>query len=109
MRERESFVTHLSGLWTLSSHLVDLQNISVCSICESTIKSKVETLGKTANDAATKFVMEDDENDKSDDDSDDSDEDESIEETTIDVLISRICSLTLPIFKIFLRTFFVKF
>ena len=66
------------------------------------IKSKVKTLGKTANDAVTNFAKEDDENDESDDDgerSDDddeqavnSDEDDSIEETVIDVLITRIGS-----------------
>ena len=66
------------------------------------IKSKVETLGKTANDAVINFAKENDENDESDDDgesSDDddeqvvnSDEDDSIEETAIDVLITRISS-----------------
>ena len=98
-----------SPLWRIfrgcghSVHIkCNLPNISVCSICQSMIKSKIETLGKTANDAVTNFAKEDDENDESDDDgesSDDddeqavnSDEDDSIEETAIDALITGIGS-----------------
>ena len=57
------------------------------------IKSKVETLGKTANDAEND--ESDDDGESSDDDDEqavNSDEDDSIEETAIDVLITRIGS-----------------
>ena len=96
-----------SPLWRIfrgcghSVHIeCNLPNISVCVICQSTIKSKIQTLSKTANDAVTNLAKEDDAKEESDDDrenSDDdddlnSDEDNSIEETSIDDLISRIGS-----------------
>ena len=78
----------------------NLPNISVCSICQSTIKSKVETVGKTANDAVKNFAKEDDESDDDGESSDDdgelhyvnSDEEDSIEDIAID--ISRFGSWT---------------
>ena len=52
------------------------------------IKSKVETLGKTTNDAVTHFAKEDVKTMKVYDDK--QAEDESIEETAIDDLITKI-------------------
>ena len=96
-----------SPLWRIfrgcghSVHIpCNLPNISVCVICQSTIKSKIQNLSKTANDAVTNFPKEDDQNEQSDDDSENSDDDDdlnsyeenSIEETSIHDLISIIDS-----------------
>ena len=67
-----------SPLWTVfrgcghSYHLECLlPDLSVCKICEATLLSKVETLGKTANDAVLKNDTVNYQSDEDDDTSDD--------------------------------------
>ena len=105
-----------STLWRIfrgcghSFHLeCNLPEVSVCHLCKSLLQSEVMTLGKTANEAVTKFIKEtveeasdvdeetsDDENEASDDEDNEALADQSSgdEHSKIANLISMITSWT---------------
>ena len=73
-----------STLWRIfrgcghSFHLeCNLPEVSVCHLCKSLLQSKVVTLGKTANEAVTKFIKETVEEASDDDEETNDDEDEA--------------------------------
>ena len=73
-----------STLWRIfrgcghSFHLeCNLPEVSVCHLCKSLLQSKVMTLGKTANEAVTKFIKETVEEASDDDEETSDDEDEA--------------------------------
>ena len=74
----------------------NLPDISICSVCEATIQSKVNTLGKTANEAVTKFVNGHDDGETSDDndeayeDDDENDDDLADEEVSEEMAVGNL-------------------
>ena len=76
-----------------------LPDVSICKICQTTLLSKIEVLGKTANDAVLNGgsqTNEDVDEDTSDDDSGSDDETECYENEqpqqlqSVDILLRRI-------------------
>ena len=73
----------VSRLWKLVSRGMSSADLSICKICQTTLLSKIEVLGKTANDAVlntSSHLSEDGDDNTSDEDT--SDDDSASDEET---------------------------